>query len=226
MRKPMSAAQKKAFVTRMKRGKQMAARKRKSPATKRRTTTTRRRNPTRKIATRPRRRTTRRKTVARRRRNPAMKVAGIKVKPVVIQSLGVAGGAYIGSAVTDAVDRWVVSRLPENLQALGFALGGIGTVIFGEYLQKKVKGDIPVVSAAVATSVPMWLKAFELIGVMPAGYKTPSTTAGMGLWPFKRKMRGSLQPGRVPGGMAGTIQPGNIPGAMIGRSGSFGGVLN
>lgn len=198
----LTGAKKRAFLERMAKGRRAAARRR-NPATKKRSTTRKR---------------------STRRANP-MKVAGVKVKPVAVQGLGIALGAYFGGTLTGILDRNVVSRFGGGYaRALGFALSGIGTLVLGEWLQKKVK-DFPITAAAAGATAPMWIAALtaarimQPLGVQDGVAETAVTTAG------RRRMRGSLQPGRIPGSMAGTIQPGGIPGSSMGR-GAFGALLN
>lgn len=153
-----------------------------------------------------------------------MKVGGVSVKPAAINGLGVALGAYFGGTLTNFLDQYVISKLGTGaVRTVGFAVGGVGTLILGEWLQKKAK-DFPVTAAAAGASVPMWLAAFRSGGILPepaaaAMPATEETAAG-----YRRRMRGSIMPGRIPGGMSGTIQSGRIPGNM-GR-GAFGALLN
>ena len=157
-----------------------------------------------------------------RRRNPEMEIAGVGVKPAVIQGLGVAVGAYVGMSVTDFVGSALISRLPVSLQGIGYAVAGVGTLVVGEWAQRKLK-DLPVLATAAAMSVPMWIRTFESFGFATAttSASTESTTEGR----RRRAMRGGLMPGRLPGGMTGTIQQGGIPGGMMGR-GRFTGLIN
>lgn len=199
----LTGAKKRAFLKRMAEGKRKAASGRKKNASSRKRRTSRKKNP--------------------------MKIGGINVKPVAINGLGVAVGAYFGGTVTNMLDKYVISKLGTGWgRTIGFALGGVGTLVLGEWLQKKAK-DFPITAMGAGASVPMWLAAFVSAGVMPdmapATMPPPADTAeGMGRRRRRRYMRGSIQPGQIPGSMSGTIQPGGIPGNM-GR-GVFGGLLN
>ena len=161
---------------------------------------------------------TKRRTV-RRRRNP--KIGGISVRPAAVEGLGIAIGAYFGGAITAVVDQYLVSRLPAGFaRALGFGAAGVGSLMLGEYLSKRVEG-LPVRSAMAGVSVPMWLEAFRSIDWLP----TTAVQEAMEGRRRRRRMRGTIQPGALPGGMMGTIQAGPIPGGMMG-SGRFGALLS
>lgn len=192
---------------------------------------TRRSNPSRKRKTTKRRSNPRKRSVTRRRRNPDLKIGGVAVKPAVVQGLGVAAGAYLGQRVTDFVGSNILSLLPASVRGIGYAAGGVGTLMLGEALQKKVK-DLPITAAMAAISVPMWIQFFRSIGLMSSSMAAGEMSGS--LW---GRMKGSIQPGRLPGGMGATIQPGRMPGGMgatiqsgaipgMGRSGGFGGLLS
>ena len=117
----MSAAAKKKFVARMKRAK--AAKKRGKSKTKSKS-----------------------KRRSRRTSNP---VLGVQVKPLVKSGVGIAIGAYVGSMIASMVGQQAVSRLPVGIfQAVGYAAGGVGELILGEWFQKKAK-SLPIREAAM-----------------------------------------------------------------------------
>ena len=157
-------------------------------------------------------------SMMKRKGNPEMEVGGVEVKPAIVQGLGVAVGAYVGMSVTDFIGTALISRLPVSMQGIGYALSGIGTLVAGEWVQRKLK-NLPVLATAAAMSVPMWIRVFESFGFAQSSAPVASESAGR-----RRMMRGSISAGRLPGGMGGTIQSGRTPGNM-GR-GAFGGLIN
>jgi hypothetical protein len=213
-------------VSRDSKGRYVKRTRRSNPSRKRKS------NPSRKRKTIKRRSNPRKRSMTRRKRNPNLKIGGVAVKPAVIQGLGVAAGAYLGQRVTDFVGSNVLSLLPASMRGIGYAAGGVGTLMLGEALQKKAK-DLPITAAMAAISVPMWIQFFRSIGLMSSGMAAGEMSGS--LW---GRMKGSIQPGRMPGGMGATIQPGKMPGGGMGatiqsgaipgmgRSGGFGGLLS
>jgi hypothetical protein len=216
---------KKAFLARMAKGRAAAARKgnpkrrRKHAPRKHNLLTVSKRVPRRSRRSRNPRKAF---SMMKRRGNPEMEVGGVGVKPAIVQGLGVAVGAYVGMSVTEFIGSALISRLPVSMQGIGYALGGIGELVFGEWVQRRMK-NLPVLATAAAMSVPMWIRVFESFGFgAGGGVDVPPTVEGRRR---RRMMRGSIQQGRLPGGMSGTIQTGRIPAGMMGR-GHFGGLIN
>lgn len=172
----------------------------------------------------------RRKSRTRRRRNPSIKnasVGGVKVYPAAYDALGIIAGAYLSGSFTNFVSRQLVGRLPSRAQGVGYALGGVGTIMAGRFAKKELKTKIPVDYAFVAMSVPLLVEALVQFrmpgfrGSAPPATETESVTATetttsgtlqTGMGPGMAGMRGSLQPGMLPGGMSGTLQRGAGPG--------------
>jgi hypothetical protein len=222
---------KKAFLARMAKGRAAAARKGNPKRHTRRKRTSRKRNLLTVSKSHRRRSRNPRKafSMMKRRGNPDMEVGGVEVKPAIVQGLGVAVGAYLGMSVTDFIGSALISRLPTSMQGIGYALGGIGELVFGEWVQRRMK-NLPVLATAAAMSVPMWIRVFESFGFGQSASVSGSVGGvevgdGTAAGRRRRMMRGSIQQGRLPGGMTGTIQTGRIPAGMMGR-GHFGGLIN
>ncbi|MHC4400530.1 MAG: hypothetical protein ACYTG0_12705 [Planctomycetota bacterium] len=207
-RRKMSPAKKRAFLKRMAAGKRKKARGRKRNPTRAKTRAVARRAPN----PRRRRRAPVRRRATRRRRNPT-KLVGVPVVPAAYEAAGVAAGAYFGGAATNAVSDKLVGRLPANLQSIGFAVAGLGSIILGKYLKKKkaLRG-VPIDTVGIALAVPMFLRAFEGWGIPGFGLATTvqATNADTGETETV-SMGGALAAGRLPG-MGGTITRGRLPG--------------
>lgn len=163
-----------------------------------------------------------------RRRNP---ILGVNVKPMVRSGLGIAAGAYVGNMIASLVGQHLISRLPTGIvQAIGYAAGGVGELILGEWLGRKVKA-VPVPEIAQGASVSMFVRAFQALGLYPLGLDVPAEApveslpaeTPSGYFPRRRRprlvrgMRGGFIGQSLPGGMAGTMQP--LPSAMSGFQG-------
>lgn len=173
----------------------------------------------------------------RRKRNPSLKnmsVGGVKVYPAAYDAVGVVVGTYFGGAATNFVSRQLVGRLPANIQGVGWAAAGIGTIMLGRYLKGKMAKKLPVDYAGIGLAVPMFVEAltqFGAPGFAPAvvapppqvggetveGETTASGTIRAGGLPGS--MGGSLRGGMLPGGMGGSLRGGVMPGvSSMGRS--------
>jgi len=164
-----------------------------------------------------------------RRRNKSavanLKVAGVPVKPILKSGAGFAVGAYLGTLVANTLGDLIISRIGSApVQGVGYALGGVGMLILGDWLQKK-SPKMPVVEAAGALSVPLFIRAFESFNLFPPGQTVAAAvTGGKGTAGYfgrtrRARMGGGFYHGPMPG-MGGTIQP--MPSAMAG----FGGLLS
>lgn len=167
-----------------------------------------------------------------RKRNPSLKnmsVGGVKVYPAAYDAIGVVVGTYFGGAATNFVSRQLVGRLPANIQGVGWAAAGIGTIMLGRYVKGKMAKKLPVDYAGIGLAVPMFVEAltqFGAPGFAPAQIAPPppaeSETTASGTiraGGLPGSMGGSLRGGMLPGGMGGSLRGGVMPGvSSMGRS--------
>jgi hypothetical protein len=149
-------------------------------------------------------RKTARRAYEPRRKNPQL--AGVDLTDASVNALGVMVGGAGASAVTNALDSYVVDKVPAAARGLAYAALTVGVVWGAMYAATRAKGRLKTALPYLAGAIGGSLGAATIQTL-----RSSLGMSGMGRTRRRRRMRGTIDPGEPIGFMNGGGRGWGIP---------------